>query len=181
MIIERDAQQSETFRGVAKSSVFRSALLVCAILSMTAGVGVSAETGTTARISDAGDAVELTYPASYGVPNDSIPLYHVGKVRYFSAGIGLEEREATYPAFALKLVFVAEGRSFDPMVEVSITVLTLRSGAAASSRATACETLPSGSERMTVVARAATSALLLAMPAPGGARSVLTASATTSG
>ena len=121
MMIERDAQQSETFRWVANSSVFRSALLVCAILSITAGVGVSAETGTTARISDAGDAVEVTYPASYGVPNDSIPLYHVGKVRYFSAGIGLEEREATYPAFALKLVFVAEGRSFDPMVEVSIT------------------------------------------------------------
>ena len=66
-----------------------------------------------------------------------------------------------------------------PMVEVSITVLTLRSGAAASSRATASDTFPSGSERMMVAARAATSALLLAMPAPGGAFSVLTASATT--
>ena len=68
-----------------------------------------------------------------------------------------------------------------PMVEVSITVLTRRGVAAAISLATAWLTLPSGSERMTMSACSATSALLLAMVAPGGARSVLTASATTSG
>ena len=67
-----------------------------------------------------------------------------------------------------------------PMVEVSITVLALRGEAAAISRATASLTLPSGSERMMVSACAATSALLLAILAPAGARSVLTASATTS-
>jgi hypothetical protein len=66
-----------------------------------------------------------------------------------------------------------------PMVEVSITVFTLRGLAAAISRATAWLTLPSGSERMIVPASAATSALLLATRACGGARSVLTASATT--
>ncbi len=68
-----------------------------------------------------------------------------------------------------------------PMVEVSITVLTLRGLAAASSRDTASDTLPSGSDRMTVSAFPATSALVLAIVAPGGAFSVFTASATTSG
>ena len=68
-----------------------------------------------------------------------------------------------------------------PMVDVSITVLTRRDLAAASSRATASDTAPSGSDRTIVSARAATSALLLAMAAPGGARSVLAASAITSG
>jgi uncharacterized protein YlxW (UPF0749 family) len=68
-----------------------------------------------------------------------------------------------------------------PMVDVSITVLTRRDLAAASSRATASDTVPSGSDRITVSAFSATSALLLAMVAPGGARSVLAASAITNG
>jgi hypothetical protein len=68
-----------------------------------------------------------------------------------------------------------------PMVEVSMTDLTLRLGAAASSRATARDTLPSGRERMTVSALWAISALDVAILAPSGARSVLTASAITSG
>ena len=53
-----------------------------------------------------------------------------------------------------------------PMVEVSTTVLTLRTGAPAISRATATLTLPSGSDRITVSAIAATSALLAAIVAP---------------
>jgi len=67
------------------------------------------------------------------------------------------------------------------MVDVSITVLAWRSGAVASSRATVCETTPSGNERKMVAARTATSALFWAMLAPFGARSVLAASATSSG
>ena len=68
-----------------------------------------------------------------------------------------------------------------PMVEVSITVLTRRGEVAAISLATAWLTLPSGSDRMMMSACLASSALLLATVAPGGARSVLTASATTTG
>src|SRR5258706_13861210 len=63
-----------------------------------------------------------------------------------------------------------------PMVDVSITVLTRRDLDAANSRATASDTLPSGSDRMTVSVFAATSALDLATLPPAGARSVLTAS-----
>jgi hypothetical protein len=68
-----------------------------------------------------------------------------------------------------RAAIVAVSAASIPMVEVSITVLALRFRAAASSRATVCETTPSGSERKMVAARVATSALLLAMPAPFGA------------
>ena len=67
------------------------------------------------------------------------------------------------------------------MVEVSITVFTRRCEAAAISLATAWLMLPSGSERMMMSACWARAALLLATVVPGGARSVLTASATTTG
>ncbi|HQX22788.1 MAG TPA: hypothetical protein PLU01_05395, partial [Nitrospira sp.] len=59
------------------------------------------------------------------------PLYHSGKVHYFSAGIGQVEREAAYPPFPLKLVFTAGGKPFVTGVEVVLrqskgaTVLTV--------------------------------------------------------
>ena len=68
-----------------------------------------------------------------------------------------------------------------PIVEVSITVLTRLGEVAAISLATAWLTLPSGRERMMMSACLASSALLLATVVPFGARSVLTASATTTG
>jgi len=90
-----------------------------------------------------------------------------------------ETGASTYSMPAAARISAALRAAAMPMVEVSITVFTLRDGAPASSRATAWLTLPSGSDRMTVPARAATSALLPATVAPWGARSVLTASATT--
>lgn len=50
----------------------------------------------------------------------TFPLYQIGEVQYFSAGVGIEEREATYPPFSLKLVFVAETRAF--LTGVSVTI-----------------------------------------------------------
>jgi hypothetical protein len=60
-----------------------------------------------------------------------LPLYHSGKIHYFSAGIGQVEREAAYPPFPLKLVFTAGGKPFVTGVEVVLrqskgaTVLTV--------------------------------------------------------
>lgn len=52
------------------------------------------------------------------VPGDTIPktltfpLYEQDGIRYFSAGIGKEERSLPYPPYALKLIFVKGDRAF---------------------------------------------------------------------
>lgn len=84
-----------------------------------------------ARVLPNGEAIELEIPTDIGPQKESLPLYYSGKVRYFSAGIGLVEREATYPPFSLKLVFTAGGKAFVTGVDVTLrsaegtTVLTV--------------------------------------------------------
>src|SRR2546428_238281 len=74
------------------------------------------------RIMQSGDSLELVYPEDSGTPNkETIPIHRVGSVRYFSAGIGLEERSVHYPAFPLKLVFVAGRKAYLSQVSVTIT------------------------------------------------------------
>jgi hypothetical protein len=80
----------------------------------------SAIGGVVARIAPAGDAIELDIHTDIGVEKDVIPLYHSGEIRYFSAGIGQVEREATYPPFSLKLIFTAGGKSFVTGVAVTV-------------------------------------------------------------
>ena len=72
------------------------------------------------RIAPTGDAIELNIPTDIGVQKDVIPLYHSGDIRYFSAGIGQVEREATYPPFSLKLIFTAGGKPFVTGVAVTL-------------------------------------------------------------
>jgi hypothetical protein len=50
-----------------------------------------------------------------------LPIYHVGAVRYFSAGVGVEERAAQYPPYPLKLVFLAGPKAYITQVAVTIT------------------------------------------------------------
>ncbi len=60
----------------------------------------------TARITQAGDGIELEYVGEDGKSvKELIPLHKKGSARYFSTGIGMEERTAQYPRFPLKLVF----------------------------------------------------------------------------
>ncbi|MCC2643089.1 MAG: uncharacterized protein K0S45_3502 [Nitrospira sp.] len=73
-----------------------------------------------ARELPGGDAIELEIPTDIGPQKDLIPLYHSGSIRYFSAGIGQAEREATYPPFSLKLVFTAGGKPFVAGATVAI-------------------------------------------------------------
>ncbi|HJT22796.1 MAG TPA: hypothetical protein VJ746_20145, partial [Nitrospira sp.] len=51
---------------------------------------------------------------------NALPLYRDGATRYFSAGVGLEERSAEYPAFPLKMIFTAGGKPFLSGVDVTI-------------------------------------------------------------
>jgi hypothetical protein len=53
-----------------------------------------AEGGPVARIGESGEFLELEYQVNGQVFKDSLPLYRAGGVRYFSAGIGIDERVA---------------------------------------------------------------------------------------
>jgi hypothetical protein len=85
------------------------------VFSMTAAIA-----GPTARISQSGDVLELDYQGDGRSYTDTIPLYRTGEVQYFSAGVGIEERSATYPPFPLKLIFTAGGKPY--VARVSVTV-----------------------------------------------------------
>ncbi|GMV48480.1 MAG: hypothetical protein AMXMBFR67_00230 [Nitrospira sp.] len=103
-------------RGRGVTGLAGCVLLAAGILGMD-----GAKAGVTTRIASSGDAIELEIPTDIGPQKDVLPLYHSGKIRYFSAGIGQVEREASYPPFSLKLVLTAGGKPF-----VTGAALTIR-------------------------------------------------------
>jgi hypothetical protein len=106
----------------------RSVLWVVGLSVMfNGGVGL-ADGGAVARIGASSEFVELSHQIDGRTTVDLLPLHRVGDVRYFSAGIGLEERAAQYPPFSLKLVFTAGGKPF--LSGVSVTIQPVKGGAA---------------------------------------------------
>lgn len=102
----------------------RGSLWFGAVLSLGWLLGLAvcgkAAAGGIARVLPSGDGIQIEYQGVEGMQQDIIPLYRAGTVRYFSAGIGLDERGAEYPAFSLKLVFTAGGKPFLTGVTVTI-------------------------------------------------------------
>ena len=99
---------------------------VLAVWSSVCG-GVSlADEGSVARIAESGEILELEYQVNGQVSKDSLPLYRADGVRYFSAGVGIEERTAKYPPFSLKLVFTAGGKPF--LSGVAVTIQSAKGG-----------------------------------------------------
>lgn len=102
--------------------LFSSGLLLLAALCLVAAVpfaqaGTAPDTGDT----PSGGGIELEYTAADGIiAKTMIPIYRVGAVRYFSAGVGVEERAAQYPPYPLKLVFLAGPRAYVTQVAVII-------------------------------------------------------------
>lgn len=103
--------------------IWAYALWVC----VGGGVGL-AESGVVARIGASGDSLELTHQVDGRTVVDTLPLHHAGTVRYFSAGVGLEERMAEYPLFPLKVVFTAGGKPY--LSGVSVTIQPAKGGTA---------------------------------------------------
>lgn len=87
--------------------------------SLCVGMGL-ADGGSGSRIGESGELLELEYQANGQRSKGSLPLYRAEGVRYFSAGVGIEERSAEYPPFSLKLVFTAGGKPFLAGVAVTI-------------------------------------------------------------
>ncbi|HKT34022.1 MAG TPA: hypothetical protein VJR03_04270 [Nitrospira sp.] len=83
-----------------------------------------AEGGFPVRIGQSGEYLELEYSNNGQIVKDHLPLYRAGNVRYFTAGVGLEERQAEYPPFSLKLIFTAGGKPYLSGVDVLIQPLT---------------------------------------------------------
>lgn len=79
-----------------------------------------AEGNPVARIGESGKFLELEQQVNGRVFKSDLPLHQAEGVRYFSAGVGLEERAAEYPPFSLKLVFTAGGKPFLAGVDVTI-------------------------------------------------------------
>jgi hypothetical protein len=93
--------------------------------SLCGGMGL-AEVGSVARIGESGEFLELEYQVNGQRSKDSLPLYRSDGVRYFSAGVGIEERTAEYPPFSVKLVFTAGGKPF--LAGVSVTIQSAKGG-----------------------------------------------------
>lgn len=97
-----------------------------AVMSGILGVGLwlagpgYVAAGVVTHVLPSGEAIELEIPTDIGPQKEIIPLYHSGPIRYFSAGIGQVEREATYPPFSLKVVFTAGGKPFVTGVSVTL-------------------------------------------------------------
>ena len=109
----------------------RSIVRALAVGLCMAGSAGWVESATIARIGASGDVLELSHQVEDGTVLDTLPLHRAGTIRYFSAGVGLEERAAEYPPFSLKLVFTAGGRPYLSGISVTIqsakgaTVLTV--------------------------------------------------------
>lgn len=93
---------------------------VLALWSSLCGGMSFADGSSVARIGESGEFLELEYQVNGLVSKAALPLYRAEGVRYFSAGVGIEERSAEYPPFSLKLVVTAGGKSFLAGVAVSI-------------------------------------------------------------
>jgi hypothetical protein len=96
-------------------------------MGLYAGLAL-AEGNPVARIGNSGKVLELEQRVNGRVVKHDLPLHQAGGVRYFSAGVGLEERTAVYPPFPLKLVFTAGGKPF--LVGVDVTIQPVEGGAA---------------------------------------------------
>ena len=79
--------------------------------SLCLGMGL-ADGDSGSGIGEPGELLEVEFQANGQRSKGSLPLYRAEGVRYFSAGVGIEERSAEYPPFSLKLVFTAGGKPF---------------------------------------------------------------------
>ena len=95
-------------------------LVVWALGCSVDGCPVYGEGQSIVRIGPSGEFLQLQRASDGQVIPDYLPLHQSGGVRYFTAGVGSEERQAEYPPFSLKLVFTAGGKPYLTGVEVAI-------------------------------------------------------------
>ncbi len=97
---------------------------VCVVTILGAVASASGQDGPVASINQAGDFLDLIHHDQ--VMKDYLPLHRTVGARYFSAGVGLEERAASYPPFPLKIIFTAGGKPF--LSGVTVTIQPVKGG-----------------------------------------------------
>jgi hypothetical protein len=104
-----------------KTSAWPIILSLLVLVSVYACEQESAATST-ARMTPSGDGIEIEYRAETGVTSkELIPVHKSGTIRYFSAGVGIEERAAQYPSFPIKLTLVAGEKAYVSRVAITLT------------------------------------------------------------
>lgn len=103
-----------------KAAFLFPAPLVAGILAWFC-MAPTSQAATTATMRPSGDAIEISGEGTAAAFKTTIPVHRTGDVRYFSAGVGLEERQAEYPPFPLKVIFVAGPKAYLSKVNVTIT------------------------------------------------------------
>ena len=107
---------------------WRVTLLLAMWLGQYNNGAALAEGNPVARIGQSGEFVEFEQEINGQVFKNSLPLHQAEGVRYFSAGVGLEERAAEYPPFSLKLIFTEGGKPF--LAGVAVTIQPAKGGTA---------------------------------------------------
>jgi len=79
-----------------------------------------AQARTTVHISADAGQTQLKGLDERGDIQFTLPLYQQNGIRYFSAGVGIEERQGLYPAYPLKIVLVSGPRTYLSSVTISI-------------------------------------------------------------
>ena len=94
-------------------------LLAISFVLMWAGPHLN-ETFAIPSVPDVVDHVTIQHPGNGFAASYTLPIYQIGNIRFLSAGVGLEERTASYPPFPLKLIFAEAGGAFITRVSVTI-------------------------------------------------------------
>lgn len=103
--------------------------LLLFLLGMSLGTtAVLADDNPAARIAPTGEFLEFEQIFNGQTVKSFLPLHRSAGGRYFSAGVGLEERSVQYPPFPLKIVLTAGGKPF--LSGVAITIQPSHGGTA---------------------------------------------------
>jgi hypothetical protein len=98
-------------------------ILSCGVLFFNTGLFLNKAFGTPSEPNIV-DHVTIQHPRNGFAFSYTLPIYQIGNIRFLSAGIGLEERHASYPPFPLKLTFAQAGGAFVSGVSVTIKDMT---------------------------------------------------------
>jgi len=102
------------------SSAFGIFVIILSGIAFSSALGGNVQARTTVHIVSGDEQSQLKSLNEKGDLQFTLPLYQQNGIHYFSAGIGLEERQVAYPPFPLKIVLVSGPRAYVSSVKISI-------------------------------------------------------------
>lgn len=108
---QEDSRACDNIRWSRCPGIWQSVITFFLVMAFPLFAIASAHQTSTLEIPLQGDTIPKTM---------AFPLYEQEGIRYFSAGIGKEERSLSYPPYSLKLIFVQGDRAFLAGVSLEI-------------------------------------------------------------